>query len=259
MQKKICFIFIDESLTKTASLTGVVISLTQFEKVRNDFYKICKKILDYLFPNGLKVTNQPPPILHGNNFLRNSQENSEFDFSSVTDDFRFEILNDIVDLINENNLFIVRQGYNNVKEILNKHYKKDNKLYSLNWFNISRTISKNFNNTMFIPVMEGIDRKLVDKFCTLIWSVTYETEIYSEVSKSLSYNESNTFISPVFTMAKFTEGIQITDIISYLLQKVDYTNTTDSNSEYSKKLKNIALRINESNLINQISKLNINK
>ncbi len=260
MQKEICFIFIDESLTieiDTASLTGVVISLHKFEKVRKDFYKIIKKIISYLFPDGLIVDNQPPPTLHAKDFLRNSTENPGFDFSNVTDDFRFIILNDIVDLVNDNNLFIVRQGYNNVKEILNLTLEEDNKLHQLNWFNISRTISYYFNNTMFIPVMEGIDRNIVDNFCQLIWRTVYYTELYPDIAKSLTYNKSNTFISPVFfTMAKFTEGIQIADVVSYLLQKVDYINTTDSKSVFSQNLKLIASRINNDNLINYIGKLN---
>jgi len=263
MSREACFIFIDESLTiqiDTASLTGVVITISQFEKVRSDFYKICSKILDYLYPDGLPCVNQPPPVLHGNKFLSKSSENNEFDFSSITDEFRLQIFSDIIKLINENGLFVVRQGYNNVKEILKNSNHKDIKLYNLNWFNISRTISNNFRDALFIPVMDGVDERLVREFCYVIHSSIYVQEMYPKLAKNLSYHQSNSFISPVFfSKAKFTEGIQIADVISYLLQKVEYIKIKNSNTSFSMGILNCVSQLRKENLINYIGELKMNK
>jgi len=264
MSREACFIFIDESISNqidTASLTGVVISISQFEKVRSDFYKICSKILYYLYPDGLPCANQPPPVLHGVDFLRKSpKENKRFDFSSITDEFRLQIFNDIINLINEHELFVVRQGYKNVKEILKNSFHKDNKLHDLNWFNISRTISNNYRDALFIPVMDGVDNRLVREFCYVIHSSIYVQEMYPELAKHLSYHQSNSFISPVFfSKAEFTEGIQIADVISYLLHKAEYIKIKNSNTPFSLGILNCVSRLRKENLINYIGELKMNK
>ena len=195
MNKEVSFIFIDESLTvdvNIASLTGLIIPVTQYEKVRKDFYKILSDILDFLYPSRHQGTIcHEPPILHEKDFLRNSSENPSFDFLSITDDFRIEVLRKVINLVNENDLYIIRLGYNNYKEIYAFFSHKDEKLHNLNWFNLSRTISHSFKNVFFIPVMEGIDSLMVSKFCNMIWTANYISEICDpEIAKSLVYSSS---------------------------------------------------------------------
>lgn len=264
MNKEVRFIFIDESVTvkvDIASLTGLVIPVTQYEKVRKDFYKIISGILDYLYPSRNQGTiYHEPPILHGRDFLRNSSENPSFDFSSITDDFRLEVLRKIINIVNDNDLYVIRLGYNNYKEICASFSSKDEKLHNLNWFNLSRTISHSFNNILFIPVMEGIDSSMVSKFCNMIWTASYISEMYPEIAKSLVYSNSNSFVSSVFfTQSKFTEAIQIVDIITYLLQKVDSTKIKRRSTSFAQQLSEVVSNLNEKNLLNSIVKMNVHK
>ncbi len=174
MSKDVKFIFLDESITLEAnlsSLTGVIIPMTKFEKVVSDYYKIISVIFDYL-EKATGKKQQFPPILHGKDFLRNSKENKAFDFSSVTDEFRLSIFKKVIDIINDNDLFVIRLGYSNFKEIV-ETFTIDDKLHNLNWFNLSRTISKFYEDTLFIPVMEGIDSSIVHNFCGTIYSLNY--------------------------------------------------------------------------------------
>ena len=264
MSKEVSFIFIDESVTidaDIASLTGLVIPITQYETIRKDFYKIISEILDYLYPSRHQGTIcHQPPILHGRDFLRDSNENSSFDFSSITDKYRIEVLNKIINIVNDNDLYVIRLGYNNYKEICSFFTHKDEKLHNLNWFNLSSTISHSFQNMLFIPVMEGIDSSLVSKFCNMIWTANYISEMYPEIAKSLVYSSSNSFVSSVFfTQSKFTEAIQIVDVISYLLQKKDYNTIKGYNTLFSKQLSAVASNLHDKNVLNSIVKMNIQR
>ena len=264
MKKEVCFIFIDESLTldvNIASLTGLVIPVTQYEKVRKDFYQIIGDILDHLYPSRHQGTiYHEPPILHGKDFLRNSSENPSFDFSSIKDDFRIEVLKKIINLVNDNELFVIRLGYNNYKEIRAFFPHKDEKLHHLNWFNLSTTISQSFKNMLFIPVMDGIDSSMVSKFCNVIWTANYISEMYPKIAKSLVYSSSNSFVSSVFfTQSKFTEAIQIVDIISYLLQKVDSSKIKGSSTSFAQQLCTVVSNLNKKNLLDSIVKMNVHR
>lgn len=73
------------------------------------------------------------------------------------------------------------------------------------------------------------------------------------MAKSLAYNQSNSFISFVFfASAKYTECIQIVDIISYLLQKEELISAGKSNSQFSKDMYGVIRGLNMKNIINHI-------
>ncbi len=258
MGKDVNFIFIEESVTDEvdiASLTALVVPLEKFENIRTEFYKILNKILDVIYPNRSEEKKiDYPPILHARTFLQNSSENSAFDFSNITDEFRIKILREVLGIIRDYNLFVIRLGYNNYKEI--EQNIKDDKLHNTNWFGLSRTLDSIYENSILIPVMEGIDSKIVSKFSNMIWASNCLRELYPRLSNSLALKNSNNFYGSVFfTQSKYTECIQIVDIISYLLQKADYVKIKGTASEYSKSMVSTLSTLNEENLINSIIKM----
>ena len=258
MGKEVNFIFIDESVTEEidiASLTGLVVPLEKFENIRTDFYKIINKILDVIYPERTDTNKiDYPPILHARTFLQNSRENSAFDFSNITDEFRIEMLREVLGIIRDYNLLVIRLGYSNYKEI--KRDIRDDKLHNTNWYGLSSTLDSIYQNSILIPVMEGIDSKIVSKFSHIIWGSNCLRELYPRLSKSLMLKNPNNFYGSVFfTQSKYTECIQIVDIVSYLLQKADYIKIKGTKSEYSNSMISTLSILNEENLINSIIKM----
>lgn len=258
MEKNVNFIFIDESVTEEidiASLTGLVVPLDKFENIRTDFYKILNKVLDKIYPNRSEKNRiDYPPILHARTFLQNSDENSTFDFSNITDEFRLQILNQVIEIVKNYDLLVIRIGYNNYREI--KEHIKDDKLHNTNWFGLSRTLDYIYHDSVLIPVMEGIDSNIVSKFSGLIWSSNCLRELYPRIAKSLVYKNSNNFYGSVFfTQSKYTECIQIVDIISYLLQKADFVNIKGTANDFNKSMISSLSILNEEKVINSIIKM----
>jgi len=260
MEKTVNFVFIDESLTEEidlASLTGLVVPFNKFENIRTDFYIILDDILDTLYPDmSNKKRIYYPPVLHAKSFLRNSNdnENIDFDFSNISDEYRILILNKIVKIVSDYDLFVIRVGYSNYREMKKK--LNDDKLHNTNWFSLSRTLDLIFQDCILIPVMEGIDSNLVGKFSNILWSTNWKRELYPKLANSMTYKNSKNFYGSVFfTQSKFTECIQIVDIISYLLQKEDFINLKASSSNYSKMMVSTLSHLKKENLINSINKM----
>jgi len=255
------FIYIDESITEKAdlaSLTGLIIPGDKFEIVRKEFYKVMSVILDYLYPNRDVNSIDFPPILHANSFLQNSKENRSIDFSNITDKIRIEVITMLVDIINNFNLKIVRNGYSNYKEV-KMFTKGDEKLYSLNWFAISGYLDNTFEpNVKFICVMDGTNLNMIRLISSGLLHSNSIKELNPKIAKSLHLNFPNRFYGNVFyTPAKYSEFIQLVDLYSYLLQKRDYVNITGDTSVYSRKLIEIIEKVDKENISNEISTLDI--
>ncbi len=85
--------------------------------------------------------------------------------------------------------------------------------------------------------------------------------MHPEIAKSVAYNykESNTFSSVFFTKSKYNETTQIVDIISYLLQKVDYADITGKRSSFTKKIIEVVSHLKEECFANSIIEMKCKK
>ena len=256
------YIYIDESINDHASLASLIameFDSKYINQVTKDFYDILKLVIDK-FPkeqNGTKLI-QPTPILHGCNFLRNSKDNKHLDFTNIEDEFRFEILNLVVDLVNKFNLKIVRVGYSNYNELKAAGFP-DDKMYGTNWMALLKYFKQVDTGEEYMFIMDGTTSEMIGKLSTFIRDAKSHFYIYG-MKESLIIPNVDRFINNVFYVPlKFCEPLQIVDMISYLLQKKDYVNITGRVSEFSGQLIEISERINNELVINSIIKMNYKK
>lgn len=252
-------VYIDESVNEEASLATLIaieFESDSIKQITRDFYSIIKLIVDK-FPkrnNGSRIIHQTP-VLHGRKFLVNSKDNDRLDFSVIDDEFRLAILQHIVDLVNKNNLKIVRVGYSNYNEIKEKF--KDDKMYGLNWLALSSYFNEKEGNDEYIFIMDGTNTQMIDKLSHFIRESKSLLYLY-DMKDSLIIPNVDRFLNNVFYVPqKFCEPLQIVDIVSYLLQKIDFVRITEKTSSFSEKLIKIANNIREELIVNSIVKMNM--
>lgn len=253
--------YIDESVCEKAglaTLTAILIPQRKLKRVTSDFYKIIRQIIDK-FPEKDEKNNSkilyPAPILHGNSLLQNSEENRGFDFSVIDDDFRIKVFNDIIDIVHKYRLQIIRLGYNNYNEIRKRNFK-DNKMYSSNWLGLSGYIDRSFTVRNAICIMDGNDKKMIHAISQFILGSKSYSFLYPEMNKSLFIRKSKRFIGNVFYVpAKYSECLQITDIIGYILHKKDYIDLTGERSDFSSRIYDLHSRLRNNRTINYVTKL----
>jgi len=260
LQASYTYIFIDESICDEvgfATLTAIFIPQNKLMKVSTDFFKITKEIVDkFQVANDIKVLYSFP-LLHGKSLLNDPKDNPEFNLTIIDDDFRLYIMNRIVDLVLKHKLNIVRLGYNNYNEIKKAGFK-DDKMYSTNWLNLSRYIDKFLTTMSAICVMDGNDLKMINTISRFI-SGTKSLIYLHQAEKATILKNGKRFINNVFYVpAKYSEHLQIVDIISYILHKKDYIDITGKKSEYSNKIYELYPRLVTKRLVNYTGRLNYN-
>lgn len=239
-------------------MTAILIPQRKLKRVTSDFYKIIRLIIDK-FPEKNEKNNSkfiyPAPLLHGNSLLQNSEENKGFDFSVIDDDFRIKVFNKIIDIVNNYRLHIVRLGYNNYNEIRKRNFK-DNKMYSTNWVGLSSYIDSLYKVRNAICVMDGNDKKMIHAISQFILGSKSLSYLYPETNKSLIICKSKRFIGNIFYVpAKYSECLQITDIIAYILHKKDYIDVTGERSDFSSRIYDLHLKLRNKRIINSVIKL----
>lgn len=259
MDGEFYFAYIDESVTPeidTASLTALVVPLDKSILVRRSFYKIIYEICERVDRSNPKSVGTP--ILHGKNFLRNDgKENKHIDLSSIDDDFRVHVFTQLVRLIAENELMVVRLGYNNMTEINSFSTRKDINLYDLNWHCLSGALSNLFRNGSLIPVMDGLNQQVADIVSAKIWRVNRKIEFEPFWEQSMIYSSPFNFIGNVFfAKSAYVEGLQLVDVVSYLLQKRDYIRITGKTDHFSNKIVELLEYLGTSFLVNSVIRMN---
>ena len=252
-------IYIDESVNEhvgIASLVAIEFDSNKVKHITQEFYQILKLILEQ-FPqeeNGVMIM-YPTPILHGQSFLQNSKENEHLDFSSFDDEFRFLILNKIIDLVVKYELRIIRVGYLNYNELKASGFP-DDKMYGTNWIAISTHFNQVEDGEEYIFIMDGTHPEMISKFSGFISSAKSAFFI-NGIKDSLVIPNVDRFLNNVFYVPqKFCELLQIVDIIGYLLQKADYVSLIGTKSVFSERLVEISKRLNDKFLINNMIKMN---
>jgi hypothetical protein len=253
------YIFIDESICEQAglaTLTAIFIPQYKLNKISIDFFKISKEIVDKF-----QSTNKGPkilypfPLLHGKSLLSDPKDNPDFDLSLIDDDFRIYIMDRIIDLALNHKLLIVRLGYNNFIEIKKAGFK-DDKMYSTNWLNLSRFIDKYLYTKSAICVMDGNDIKMINTFSRFISMSKALIYLHQEEESSI-FKNGKRFINNVFYVpSKYSEHLQIVDIISYILHKKDYIDITGNRSPYSNCIFELYPRLLTKRLINHVVHFN---
>jgi len=255
------FIFIDESICETAglaTLTAIFIPQYKLNRVTSDFYKIAKEIIEKCQSNsGESRILYHFPILHGKSLLSDIKENPEMDLSIFDDDFKIYIMNQVVNLVLHHKLFITRLGYNNYNEI-KKNGFKDDKMYSTNWLNLSRFIDKYMKTKRAICVMDGNDINMINTFSRFISGAKSLIYLHNEGSSSV-FTDGKRFINNVFYVpSRYSEHLQIVDIISYILHKKDFIDITGNRTPYSSMIYDLYPRLENKRLINHVTRLNYN-
>jgi hypothetical protein len=257
-------IYIDESICEKAglaTLTAILIPQRKLKRVTSDFYKIVRQIIDKYPERDEKNKSKiiyPAPLLHGNSLLKNSKEDKDnygFDFSIIDDDFRIKVFNDIIDIVHNHRLRIVRLGYNNYNEFRKRKFK-DDKMYSLNWLGLSRYIDNFYKIRNAICIMDGNDSNMIHAISQFILGSKSHSFLYPETRKSLIIHKSKRFIGNVFYVpAKYSECLQIIDIISYILHKKDYIDITGKKSDFSTRIYDLHSRLENNRVVNSVIKL----
>jgi len=256
------FIFIDESICESAglaTLTAIFIPQYKLNRVSSDFYKITKEIIDKCqAANADHNTLYHFPILHGKALLCDPKENPELDLSLFDDDYKISIMNQIVDLVLHHKLYITRLGYNNYNEI-KKNGFRDDKMYSTNWLNLSRFIDKYMKTKRAICVMDGNDINMINTLSRFISGAKSLIYLHNEGASSV-FTNGKRFINNVFYVpSRYSEHLQIVDIISYILHKKDFIDITGNRTPYSSMIYDLYPRLENKRLINHVTRLNFNK
>lgn len=250
-------VFIDESITEQVSLATLIAMEFDSSFMKNftyDFYKIIKSIHD-TFPQDLKSSRRiyESAVLHGNSFLTNSKDNPNLNFNHIDDDFRIEKLNQIISIVNKYKIRTVRFGYSNYNEIRKLSFG-DDKLYGLNWFSIAKYFNESEEDD-YMFVMDGTNSKMIDIFSRMIKGLK-EGYYMHDLKESLMIDKMERFNNNVFYVPlKYSEPMQVVDIVGYLLQKVDFCKISGKTSEYSKKLLKVISNLDEELLTSSIIKL----
>jgi hypothetical protein len=258
-------VYIDESINLQAGIAAMIaleIDSRAIKEFTIEFYQIIKLIVAK-FPTEIHGSRiiYPTPILHGLDFLRNSSQNRDnvgLNFKDIDDDFRFKVLATIVDMVNKFNLRIVRVGYLNYKELLDKGFP-DEKMYSMNWATLSSYFNSVEHGEEYTFIMDGTHPAMMSKLSTYIRDSKSYQYVY-DMRESTTIPNVERFLNNVFYVSmKYCELLQVVDVIGYLLQKKDYSKITGAKTDFGTQLIVIAETIKKDRLVEKFGTLQFSK
>ena len=155
----------------------------------------------------------------------------------------------IVDLVNEFQLKIFRIAY--YKFSVKKFTPLDPKLHGLNFFGLTQMIQHELESKFIIPVIDGLDEHGSKHFNN--YSKSLSTIRCTHISKeNISVQNAHNLSEPVFASSQYYTLIQLVDMISYLLQKLDNADNEKNTSDFKKNVQNIARNIDPKLLVNHL-------
>jgi hypothetical protein len=217
---KLTFLFLDECMYEPldlASLTGVLVPLQVYCRVRDEMYRIaCQTCL----------TADPsivPPLveLHGRQLLPALP-------GPVGDPTRLQVLNGVVDLVNSCNLAVIRVAYLNRRDIASV-LKGDPKLYGLNFLGLQFGLDEYMKDVLLVPVMDGIpssakkpmvDPSLVRAFALTVREIHHLRQC-PRAQGLVSLKHADNLAEPLFGDSASASLLQLADLVSHLLLQVD--------------------------------------
>ncbi|GGA31522.1 hypothetical protein [Paenibacillus physcomitrellae] len=192
--------FMDEckpSQLKISSLTGILIPVGKYPKMRTEFYNMLNK---FISPE-IGTINMNIPELHGSNLLRD-----------YPDDVKLDIIDEIISIVNSFQINIYRVGYF-INEQTDKFFGQDKNLLGLCWGSLVNILQPVLERETIIPVMDKINSKEVSIMSGMVKS----TDIIRHVNPDfLSIKNSENIFGEVFYAdSNYSIFTQLVDIISY--------------------------------------------
>lgn len=226
MKKNMTFLFMDEceyDPLDLSALTGVLVPLESYSTVRDAVGKI---IWDVLSPHENTV---PQPIeLHARDLLSQLSDHAPEEH----DKLRLGVITQIVKIANQHELHVLRYAYLNRSEI-SCLMKGDPKLYGLNFSNMLFALQDVLENTIVLPVMDGIPSfkegaskpprivpRLVSAFAQTV-RFTHHMRNNDSIANNLSIRNFHNLAEPVFSDSTYSVLLQLTDLISHLLLQIE--------------------------------------
>ena len=213
------FVFMDECSYEPLdliSLTGVLVPLEKYVSVRD---AMCQLAWNILSPEKNRI---PQPVeLHASDLLRDR-----------TDTDRLAVYATVVKIIQEHRFLIYRTTYLNRGD-LNRIFKGDPKMYGLNFGNIMGWLERIMENTLVIPVMDGVPSQKVSGKKppridgTLIRAFAQRVRMIHQIRQSesgsgmLSIKNAKNLGEPIFGDSAYSTFLQLVDLVSYLLLQVE--------------------------------------
>jgi len=208
---KVSFLFLDEcysDATKISSLTGLLVPLEDYPRLRTQFYD---RILRALFPDQeIVLPGLNLPELHASALLK--------DYQDADDEKRFVLFGQIVDLVIANQLEVYRVGYYKTKRIVDVFEPfSDSNLQGLCFHRLIFRLQERLANEIIIPVMDGFESSTVEKFSSFVKSldVIRATNLWKESDLSIKHSE-NILGEVFYADSKFAIFTQVVDMVSYL-------------------------------------------
>lgn len=235
------FFFIDESKsteTQIASLTCILVTQNQIFKVRNDLFIIYEKVIKKMNEGNAQSVIMMPPEFHGSTFLRTSKKSEEEFYKHIDDDFRLEIIEDIIKVVNDNDLSIYRIGNTHADKMVND-FGFDSNLYAELYLQLTALMNSYAEDYFIIPVMDYIQDTKLKFISPYVWNCMVYNHLYKDLTVDnpiCSSNGKNFLINTVFANSSEHEIIQLVDIISYVLQKNDIDKIRKDLSPFSKSI-----------------------
>jgi len=239
---KTSFFPIDDSESKyTISLTAIEVPIEKYNIVRNELYNFsCGLIYE-------KGYVKNPPELHGAELLKGLEW--------ATDEIRLNCFKKIVQIINENKLYVYRLGY--YKKSVKIFLKSDPKLYSMNFFSVQRLMGHLSEEKLAIPIIDGLHEENSKFFnmggqgLSILHSIDNEDKVSVKNFKNIC--------EPLFASSKYSALIQLADMASYLLQSLDYKVLNVECGEFKRKIQNIAESFDKELIHNEIFYMRISE
>jgi hypothetical protein len=228
------FLFIDDSLnedTMLSSLTGILIPLDTFEKIRDDFYN---RILNQFIFLGENNFNLNPPNIHGKELLKGTVfENN--------DEKKIEIFRTVTEIVNENSIKVYKLAW--LKDEGVKIYKNlDTKLMGIIFPYFIELIDKDIQDIKVIPIMDGLDINTSKIFSQFIKT----SEILGRTTNKNNLtikNSKNIYGEVFYADSRFSVFIQLVDVISYMLHCNDYKKFDKVYGSFKSKIIEVAEKI----------------
>lgn len=243
------FLFVDETVnnqTNVSCFTSLYISQKQYSGVRKDVYEVHRKIKDKLNLGLYADTVE----LHGKDLLKN--------YTEVDDQFRFEIFKDFVSIINKHKIHVVRIGYNNSKEIANSFKGENQKLYGLHMMNFCGWLNLKTRINKVLVIMDSTNQEIVKVLSRMLFVQTSNALIFPDQKHSFIIEKPQNIIESVcYVDSRYSEVMQLTDLIGYLFNKMDYKKNGMPLNPFANALCSIGEGIKSELIINQIIKMNL--
>lgn len=242
--KPLYFLYLDESVnnaTNISCVSGIYFPIRKHHAIRKEVYSIHRKIKDEL---QIQPYGQTPEI-HGVELLNSLK------YPQINDDFRISIYREMREIVNRHRIKVFRIGYNNAKEIAKFLKSKNQKLYGLHMLGLCSLLNHLTSSHRIIIVMDSTNQDVVDVMSRMIYAQTSDTLMFPERQLSfIMQKPQNILDSIVYVDSKFSELMQLSDVIGYTFNKLDYQRQGKTLSEFSRRIANVCNEIN-ANLITE--------